>query len=356
MASSQQSDPDPSAESTADPGSRWRKLLAAALTAVVLAIVFAGILPKFGDYGEAWDSVNRMSLVQLAALAGAVIVSIVVYVFPLQLALPGLGYWSAFMTRQSSFTISNAVPAGGAVGLGVQYSMLSGGGASGPDISAAIVIVAVFNLLVTLVLPVLGVVAMFGAGRPSTAQILGALGGLLFVALLVSLFAVVLRSEHGAQRVGELSDRVFGAAARRLGRPTPSSMAERLVSFRRATIDVVRHRWVSLTISSLAQQLTQFAVLVVALRATQSGRHVGISIISAFAAFSLARLASFIPITPGGLGTVDAGLVGVLVSLGAHRGDALAATLLWRAASWIPQVLIGLLTLIFWRLRALRSR
>ena len=31
--------------------------------------------------------------------------------------------------------------------------------------------------------------------------------------------------------------------------------------------------------------------------------------------------------------------------------DALAATLLWRAASWVPQILLGVVTLVIWRIR-----
>ena len=77
-----------------------------------------------------------------------------------------------------------------------------------------------------------------------------------------------------------------------------------------------------------------------------------VPVAAAFAAFALARLAGFIPITPGGLGTVDAGLTSLLVAFGASKTDALAATLLWRAASWIPQVLIGIVTFIIWRARS----
>ncbi|MGB3411653.1 MAG: YbhN family protein [Microthrixaceae bacterium] len=331
-------------------GSTRRAALAVGVTVVVLAIVFAGILTKFGDYGDAWKSVTSMTAMQLVVLAVVVAISIVVYVFPLQAALPGLRYWPAFMTRQTSFTISNAVPAGGAVGLGVQYSMLSGSGASGSAVTAAIAIVAVFNLFMTLALPVLGVAAMFQSGAPSTAQIAGAVAGLALVIILVALFAVVLRSEKGARRVGEALDQGAARLPGRLGRPGSSSGARQLVAFRDSTVEVVRERWLSITISSFVQQLAQFAVLLVALRATASGQTDGISVLSAFAAFSLARLVGFVPVTPGGLGTVDAGLVSVLVTLGSPRGDALAATLLWRAASWVPQVVIGLITLVLWRL------
>jgi uncharacterized membrane protein YbhN (UPF0104 family) len=106
-----------------------------------------------------------------------------------------------------------------------------------------------------------------------------------------------------------------------------------------------------LTASNLLQQIAQWGVLMVALRITEDGKAVQVPVAACFAAFALARLASFIPITPGGLGTVDAAMTSLLVAFGATKTDALAATLLWRAASWIPQVLLGVVTLVIWRIK-----
>jgi hypothetical protein len=36
--------------------------------------------------------------------------------------------------------------------------------------------------------------------------------------------------------------------------------------------------------------------------------------------------------------------------------QALAADLVWRAASWVPQVLVGALTFLWWRVTAARRR
>jgi uncharacterized protein (TIRG00374 family) len=111
-----------------------------------------------------------------------------------------------------------------------------------------------------------------------------------------------------------------------------------------------------LTGTSFLQQFAQFGVLLVSLRIVESGESTQVAVAAAFAAFALARLASFIPVTPGGLGTVDAGLTASLVAFGATKTDALAATLLWRASSWIPQVLLGVVTLIIWRVRSRHIR
>jgi uncharacterized protein (TIRG00374 family) len=104
-------------------------------------------------------------------------------------------------------------------------------------------------------------------------------------------------------------------------------------------------------VTSFLQQFCQYLILAVAYFGI-TGADGGINPAELFAAFALARLASFIPITPGGLGTVDAAMVAIMVEMGADRADALAATLLWRAASFIPQVVIGIITFLIWRKQA----
>lgn len=356
------SDPPAVDPSTAAPGGSSgsndtrKRVIAAIVTIVVLIIVFAGILPKFGNYSEAWDAIKDMSTAELGILIASVAFSIIVYVFPFQVALPGLKYGPAFMIRQTSFTISNAVPAGGAIGLGVQYGMLAQAGFAGAAATAAIGITSVFNLLVTLALPVLGVIALLFVQTPKASEILGALGGLAAVVVMVGVFAAILRSEQTARRLGDWAERVIGKVMTRFHRAAPTGVTAQILSFRDSTVDVVSARWAALTATNFLQQFAQFGVLLVSLRITESGEDVKVPVAAAFAAFALARLAGFIPLTPGGLGTVDAGLTGLLVTFGATKTDALAATLLWRAASWVPQVLIGVVTLIIWRARSKRIK
>ena len=49
---------------------------------------------------------------------------------------------------------------------------------------------------------------------------------------------------------------------------------------------------------------------------------------------------------PGGLGTVDALITSILVAFGLDNNSALAATMIWRAATYFPQVIIGGLTML----------
>jgi uncharacterized protein (TIRG00374 family) len=248
--------------------------------------------------------------------------------------------------------ISNAVPAGGAFGLGVQYAMLSGYGFGPAVASAAIGVTSVWNLFVTLALPVFGLLALLTQGSVTTNEVLGAIGGLVALGVLVGLFALVLRSESWARRLGGIGDRIVHRL--RQG-ADPQLVTEGLVHFRDQTVDVVRDRWLRLTWTSFAQQLSQFFVLLVAVYAL-GGTSTGVNPIQVFAAFSLARLAGFIPITPGGLGTVDAALVGLLSAFGMSNNDALAANLLWRAATYFPQIFLGIGTFLVWRRQSAHRR
>jgi hypothetical protein len=122
-------------------------------------------------------------------------------------------------------------------------------------------------------------------------------------------------------------------------------------------VGVVRARWVQVTLSTLLLQLTSWAILFLALRGLQAGAGtVTVAWTEALAAFAFARAALVIPATPGGLGTVDTALTALLTGFGATSNQALGADLVWRAATYLPQVLLGTLTFLWWRVTAARRR
>ena len=176
-------------------------VVSAAVTLAVLAIVFLGVFPKVADYSEAWSSIQQLPVGYLVGLAVATVVNVAVYVWPLQAALPGLRYGPGFVVRQTSFAISNAVPAGGRSGSGCSTACSTPTG-SGRAAASAIAIVSVFNVFATLVMPVLGAVGLLAGGVVEGRYLLLAGIGILAVAAAVVVFAVVLRSEAGARAVG----------------------------------------------------------------------------------------------------------------------------------------------------------
>ena len=119
--------------------------------------------------------------------------------------------------------------------------------------------------------------------------------------------------------------------------------------------DVLRKRWLFLTIAQLGVILTQFLIMYACLRGVEGWGNAGTSPLAAFGAFATSQIMLMVPITPGGLGTTDALMIALLQSMGVSGTVAQAADVVWRMASYLPQMLIGILALILWFRRASRT-
>ena len=101
--------------------------------------------------------------------------------------------------------------------------------------------------------------------------------------------------------------------------------------------------------------LSQFMIFYLSLRGVEGWGAAGTSLLVAFGGFAVAQIGLMIPITPGGLGTVDAVMIALLTNMGVSDGAATAADLVWRAASFVPQITIGVIALVTWSRRAART-
>jgi putative heme transporter len=83
-------------------------------------------------------------------------------------------------------------------------------------------------------------------------------------------------------------------------------------------------------------------------------RHVGVGEAEVgwaevLAVFAFARLATAIPITPGGAGLVEAVLIGGLVAAGGAKAQVVAAVLVYRALTWLLPIPLGVGCYLWWR-------
>jgi uncharacterized protein (TIRG00374 family) len=163
-------------------------------------------------------------------------------------------------------------------------------------------------------------------------------------------FALLLRSEQFARKVGEVMERVVAWAYRLVRKSFDRDWGTAAVEFRENTVGLLEDRWLRITIATLVSHLSLFLVLLVCLR------HVGVSeqevsVVKAFAAFSFVRLLSALPITPGGVGVVELGYV---AAMGAGQPDLVqaqivAATLVFRAITYLLPIPLGIITWLYWR-------
>jgi uncharacterized protein (TIRG00374 family) len=171
------------------------------------------------------------------------------------------------------------------------------------------------------------------------------------LALAVAAFVCALVSDRIARRVGSWARRGAQWLSRVGRRGEIGWDAETIVLFRRRTAALLIRRWHVLTIATLAGQLSVFAVLLVCLR-TLGVTGGEVSLIEAFAAWSLMRLLGSLPLTPGGIGIVEVGLTGILVGFGGDDAAVVAAVLLYRFLTIVPTLVLGLLLGATWRPRA----
>ena len=110
--------------------------------------------------------------------------------------------------------------------------------------------------------------------------------------------------------------------------------------------------------AALLPQFTSWTVLLLALKGQEHGVQASFSVTwgDSLAAFSFAAILSFLPVTVGGLGTVYAALIGLLTAFGATGSHALAVDLVWRAGTFVPQVVTGALMFLSWQATAGRRQ
>ncbi|MGE0818884.1 MAG: YbhN family protein [Candidatus Nanopelagicales bacterium] len=313
----------------------------------VLVIIFVKVIPQIGSYSDALEALKTMNARDVVLIALAVLVYLAWYPLPFMAATPGLPYGRAFQLNQGAFAISNGIPAGGAFGLGVQYAMLASWRVPPTVATAAIGAVGVWSVFVTLGLPVLGVFMLYAGGfADASSYIKYAAIGLVVLLAMIVVFALVMSSEKLAVKVGELGGKVVNPLLRRF-KKDEMDVVGAVLKFRNDIVDLVRRRWAAITVTQLGVSITQGLILLVALWGVEGdGDRTNAFLV--LGAYAVAQIMIMIPITPGGLGTVDALMLGILTAAGVSDGAATAATLVWRASSFVPQILVGVLSLVWW--------
>lgn len=317
-----------------------------------IVLIFWKVIPQIGSYSQAWEALQSMGALSIALIIISVVIYLIFYGFPFMAAAPGLKYWRSEQVNQAAFAISNGVPGGGAVGLAVQYGMLTSFGITATASTAAITAVGLWSSFVTLGFPILGVGALVLAGQNGGGYVLTALIGLGVLVAVIVVFVLVMRSETLAIRVGGLANKIIKPLAGRIKPLQGLDLVAPVTKFRSSMYELLKRRWLAITVAQVAVSVAQFLILYFALRGVEGWDTAGTSILVAFAAFAISQLGMMIPITPGGLGTVDAAMIALMTKFGVATGAATAADLVWRAASFVPQIVIGIIALLLWYRKA----
>lgn len=326
-----------------------RKILRTALSAAIVAAIFWFALPRFASYRSVWVSIGAMTWPQALLIAAAAAGSMASGWIVICSVLPSIRLREAAVVNLGSSAVANTLPAGGALAMGVSWAMLSGWGISTADYVLYSLVSGIWNVFVRLILPVVALLILLTAGRPDTGLIAAAGAGLGLLTATAAGLALLLRSEPFALRAGRSVQGVLAIVCRLIRRPPPADVPGSLLGFRtRAATLLIARGW-GITAATVAGNLTLWLVLLACLRGT--GLSQGqVSWQTSLAAFAAVRLLTALPVTPGGVGITELGLVTILAGAD-HRVSAqvTAAVLLYRAVTYLPSIPLGALACLVWR-------
>jgi uncharacterized protein (TIRG00374 family) len=244
----------------------------------------------------------------------------------------------------SGNSVGRIVPGGAATATAFAVGMLRRAGVNLGQAATALTASTLLQLAARLSLPLLALPAIIGGATVSHSLVTSAYLGLLVLLLLDVAGILTFASDRPLLLAGRGLQWVLNRSIRR--RRKVSELPQKLLAER----DFVRHtigeRWKTAVFTAAASTAFDYIALLCALRAVGAEPRPSLVVL----AYAATQLLALIPLTPGGLGFVEAGLVGTLTLAGVAPQDALVATLLYRLVSyWLPIPAGGFAYLLFRR-------
>ena len=329
---------------------RAREVLRTVVSMALVAAIFGFALPRFASYRSVWASIEAMTWQQALLVAATAAASMASYWFMICAVLPAVRLRQAAAVNLASNAVANTLPAGGALAMGVSWAMLSSWGVSTADYVLYTLVSGTWNVLARLGLPALALLVMLTATPPHAILIAAAAVGLAVLAAAVTGLGMLVRSEPFALRMGGALQRVLVSVCRLVRREPPCDIPGSLLGFRDRAAALIAARGLRITVTTAASNLILWLVLLACLRG------VGLSQAevpwqTSLAAFAFVRLLTVLPITPGGLGITELGLVGTMAASAGHSGagQVTAAVLLYRAVTYLPPIPLGAAAYLTWQ-------
>jgi uncharacterized protein (TIRG00374 family) len=318
-----------------------RRAAALGLTALVLY----GVAPAIGEVLGAWPKVADLKPWWLAAMLLFEAASCWC-LWELQALSIGTRDMGAVATSQlAGGALGRVIPGGAATAAATQYNMLNANDVPRGAIATGLAAATVLQIAALCVLPALTLPALvFWVKTPETLWETAILALVLFVAML-GVGLAVARSEKTLRAVGRFAVRV---SCRLPGdRGLAPAFPDRLVVQRDEVVERLGDRFLRASAAAVGRWVFDLLALATAIQAV--GAHPRFSLV--LLAYVAAQLLAQIPVTPGGLGVVEAGLTATLALAGVRGGDAAVAVLAYRLVSYWLMLPAGLVAWIVHRRR-----
>jgi hypothetical protein len=322
-------------------GLAWRQHVKSGVLLLVAAASLYVLLPTLVSVFGSWRSLSHLDW-PFAVLVVACEAASYLCLWELDRIALGTSAW---------FPIACAQLAGNAVGRFVPgaptpftVEMLRRAGFDAGKAAAALTASTGLQLATMAALPLLALPAIIGGAPVSRGLASAAYLGIAVLLLLVAAGAAAFATDRPLELAGRGIQWLLNHTIRR--RRPVAGLPRQLLADRDFIGTTLGGRWKAAVVAAAANTGFDYLALLCALRAVGATPRPSLVLL----AYTSAVLLALLPFTPGGLGFVEAGLVGTLRLAGVPGTHALAATLLYRlVAYWLPIPAGGVAYLLFRR-------
>ena len=322
----------------------WRRYGRSAVLLGVTGVSIYLLLPSLLAVFSAWPSLAHarwyFALLTLACEAASF-----VWLWALDRVVLNTRAWFPVATaRLAGNAVGRILPGGGATATAFSISMLSRAGIPPGDAAVALTTSTALQIATALALPVLALPAIVGGASIAHGLAEAAYLGLAVLVAMAVAGVVAFRYDHPVELAGRAIQWALNGTVRRKRRLT--TLPADLVAQRNAIRSVLGVRWQRALLAAVGNTAFDYFALLAALEAVGASPRPSLVLLG----YAGAELLALVPFTPGGLGFVEGGLVGLLRLGGVSSAAALTATLLYRLVSyWLPLPAGGIAYLIFRR-------
>jgi len=309
----------------------YRRLLKRGLALVAAAIGLYVVWPSLVEIFSSWPALVSLEPWWLVGMVVCEALSFALLWLVLEIALHTDRTALVATTQLASNAFGRVMPGGGAAAGALQYRLLVRGGLKPGAVAAGLTAQQLLSLAVLAAMPLLSLPAIVGGSAVDKGLVRTALVGVVAFALVLVATTVFLASDRALSWAARVAQAVRNRVLRK--REPMQGLPVRLVEQRDAMVHTIgRHWWLALT-AAAGRTFLDYLALLCALSAVGTSPRPGLVLL----AYVAASLLGMIPITPGGLGFVEAGLSSMLTLAGVGAADAVLATLAYRLASyWLP--------------------
>jgi len=321
----------------------WKLLLRQAVVLAVAGLVIYLLLPKLTRVLASWPRLAGLAPAWMVLALAAEVASFACYFGLQRVALRTRAWFAVVTAGLTGNSVSGILPGGSAAGAALQFEMLSAAGLDPDRTVSGLAAISLINTAALLALPLLALPAMLAGIAVSPGLLHAGLVGIAGFVLLAVAGAVILNADWPLRGLGRAVQSLHNNVFARHRQPL-TGLDKRFLADRDSIREVLGRQWRQALLLTTGRIGFDFGCLLCALRATAAHPQPSLALL----AYAAANIIALIPLTPGGIGVVEASLGGLLVLAGVPSSPAFVATLAYRLVSyWLPVLAGGPAYLMF---------